>query len=102
MRSVTRAMRSWKVRYSSSALRVGAATWTKHEPADPFRALLEQALDRVQPLEDALGVVEAVDADREAGVGRQLPGARTRGAGIRPPAARRRARPRDGHSIEIG
>jgi hypothetical protein len=29
MRCVTRSMRSWKLRYSSSALRVGAATCTK-------------------------------------------------------------------------
>ena len=41
------------------------------EAADPLRALLEQPLDRMQALEDALGVVEAVDADREAGVGGQ-------------------------------
>ena len=39
------------------------------EAADPFRALLEQPLEGVQALEDALGVVEPVDAEGEAGAG---------------------------------
>ena len=72
MRSVARWMRSWKLRYSSSAAARRRGDLHEHEPADPFRMLLEQPLHRVQPLEDALGVVEAVDADGEAGVGRQL------------------------------
>ena len=43
----------------------------EHEPSDPGRVLLEQAFDRIEPLDDALGVVEPVHADGEARIRRQ-------------------------------
>ena len=52
-------------------LRVGAATCTNTNLPTHCGYFSSRPLDRVQPLEDALGVVEPVDADREAGVGRQ-------------------------------
>ena len=68
----------------------------------PARAALEQSLDRAQALEDALGVVEAVDADEQDRVRRagreplahRLRGTRSTGACAASAAG--------GHSIEIG
>ncbi len=43
----------------------------EHEALDPFGVLLQQAFHRVEALQDALGVVEAVDAHRQRHVLRQ-------------------------------
>ena len=51
-------------------LRVGAAIWTKVK-RPITRIQLQQALHRAEALDDALGVVEAVDADAELVFGRQ-------------------------------
>ena len=81
--------------------RDGAAICTKREAADPPGFELEQALDRVEPLENALGVVEAVDADAKPMRGRKPKPLADARVGIAerplpPPAAD------GGHSIEIG
>src|SRR5487761_2756061 len=44
----------------------------KGEAADPLRIGLEQALDGAEALDDALGVVEAIDTDAELVFGRQV------------------------------
>ena len=44
----------------------------ERELADPFRMQFQQARDRVEALDDALRVVEAVDADAELVVARQI------------------------------
>ncbi len=51
--------------YSSMPERVGAAIWTKVKRPDPFRMQFQQPLDGAEALDDALGVVEAIDADAE-------------------------------------
>ena len=72
------------------------------EAADPLGMLLEQALDRVEPLEDALGVVEAVDADGQRGVRRQAQPLAHARAALGAPTARLAIVASLGHSIEIG
>ncbi len=52
--------------------RVGAAIWTKVKRPIHSGFELEQALDGAEALDDALGVVEAVDTDAELVFGRQV------------------------------
>ena len=73
----------------------------ERELPDPLRLQLEQALDRAEALDDALGVVEAVDADAERVVRRQVVTLRARRAALRRPACAIRPAA-GGHSIEIG
>ena len=99
----TRSMRSWNVAVFLERAARRRGHLHEDEPADPLRVLLQQPLDRVQPLQDALGVVEAVDADGQAVRRPAGPGARStlRAALARPAASSRRSLG-DGHSIEIG
>ena len=94
----TRASRFW---YSSIELRDGAATWTKAKwPIQRGSSSSSRSTAR-EALQDALGVVEAIDADAELHVRREaqalahaLAGTRRTG-GCTCSAA-------GGHSIEIG
>ena len=93
----TRASRFW---YSSIDDARRRRDLDEGELADPARLELEQALDRGEALEDALRVVEAVDADADAHVRRRPRRSRTRlrhsGTGGCTASAS------GGHSIEIG
>ena len=73
----------------------------EREPADPVRLALEQALDGVEALEDALRVVEAVDADAEPVVARQVE-AHAHALARLVDRDVRVASGAGGHSIEIG
>ena len=53
------------------------------EAADPFRMQLQQRVDGAQPLDDALGVVEPLDADAEQHVVAQGRALAHRGAALR-------------------
>ena len=66
-----------------------------------LRMQLEQPLDGMEALDDALRVIEPVDADADLGVGRNSFATPRRGDGIRQCSAAGR-RMRDGHWIEMG
>ena len=79
----------------------GAAICTKVKLARSSSGCeLEQPLDRREALQDALGVVEAVDADAERRVGRQAEHRADLGAALGD--RRWRCSAAGGHSIEIG
>ena len=76
----------------------------EREPADPLRPPLEQALHRPQPLLDALGVVEPIDADADRLVVRQAVPPPHLGPALRDRAWRskvRRGRPLDRNGIPL-
>jgi hypothetical protein len=61
------------LRYSATSSRLGTATCRKRQLAAKVRAPLEEHLDGQQPLDDALGVVEPVDAEQQRPARELLP-----------------------------
>ena len=75
----------------------------EREAADPLRLELEQALDRAEALEDALGVVDPVDADADRDVVGDRVARADGGAalGDRPPVRRLGGRPFDRDRVAL-